>query len=189
MMRVGLYYGSNALPGANLQNSEGSGYRFGYMDGDDFIWLGETEETKISMVKTQNVYYSSSLPDGGYGYSDQITSSIVVGCYHLSLLDTFDDFDDALETAQDLGGFPAWIEGEYQVRIGTYPTKEEAEEAAQDWPDVEVVGTSSYGITVVVTGADQPIFQFDGGAEQSMLTVKPGLNDRKKTITHFKGLK
>ena len=168
LIRVGLYYGSNALPGANLQNSE---------------------ETKISMVKTQNVYYSSSLPDGGYGYSDQITSSIVVGCYHLSLLDTFDDFDDALETAQALGGFPAWIEGEYQVRIGTYPTKEEAEEAAQDWPDVEVVGTSSYGITVVVTGTDQPIFQFDGGAEQSMLTVKPGLNDRKKTITHFKGLK
>ena len=34
MVRVGLFYGGNALSGANLANDVGSGYRFGYFDGD-----------------------------------------------------------------------------------------------------------------------------------------------------------
>ena len=187
MIRVGLYYGSSALPGANLQNNVGSGYRFGYMDGDTFYEIGFTEETKISMVKSQNVWYSSSLPEGGYGYSDQITSNIVVGCYHLCLSETYDTFEEAQEEADDVGGFPAWIQGEYQVRIGAYTTQEEAEEAAREWDDVDVVGTSSYGITVVTTGTDQPIFQFDGGrSDPTILVVRPGLNDKKKTVTYFK---
>lgn len=187
MIRVGLYYGSSALPGANLQNDEGSGYRFGYMDGDAFCQIGFTEETKISMVKTQNVYYSSSLPDGGYGYSDQITSDLVVGCYHLCLSQTYDTFDEAWAEAEAVGGFPAWIQGEYQVRIGAYTTKAEAEEAAWAWDDVTVVGTSSYGITVVTTGTDRPIFQFDGDNYNStILVVKPGLDDWEKTVTYFK---
>ena len=29
-IRVGLFYGSSALPGANLENTIGSGYRLGY---------------------------------------------------------------------------------------------------------------------------------------------------------------
>ena len=29
-VKVGLFYGSNALPGANLLNDVGSGYRLGY---------------------------------------------------------------------------------------------------------------------------------------------------------------
>lgn len=187
LIRVGLYYGSSALPGANLQNDVGSGYRFGYVDRDTFYEVGFTEETKISMVKAQNVWYSSSLPGGGYGYSDQITSNIVVGCYHLSLPGMYDTFEEAQEVADAVGGFPAWIQGEYQVRIGAYTSKGEAEEAALDWDDVTVVGTSSYGITVVTTGSDQPVFQFDGGTEIPIFVVKPGLDDEEKTITHFKG--
>ena len=38
---VGLFYGSSALPSANLENSVGSGYRLGYFDGSDqFTELG-----------------------------------------------------------------------------------------------------------------------------------------------------
>ncbi len=186
LIRVGLYYGSSALPGANLQNDVGSGYRFGYLDEDTFCEIGYTEETKISMVKSQNVWYSSSLPEGGYGYSDQITSSVAVGCYHL-YLETYDTFEQAQEAADEVGGFPAWIQGEYQVRFGAYTSREAAAEAAQEWENADIVGTSSYGITVVTTGTDQPIFQFDGGeGYPTILVVQPGLDDEEKTVTYFK---
>ena len=33
-IRIGLYYGSDALAGANLLNSTGTGYRLGYYDDD-----------------------------------------------------------------------------------------------------------------------------------------------------------
>lgn len=190
VIRVGLYYGSDALPGANLQNYVGSGYLFGFMEDDEFVEVGYTPESAISMVKAQNVYYSASAPEGGYGYSDQITSSIAVGCYHLCLNESFDSFEDALETADELGGFPAWIDGEYQVRIGAFTTKEEAQRAAQRYHDVYVAGTSSYGITVVVTGTDQPVFQYDCPRYYpAALVVRPGLDDEEKAVTYFKGYK
>ena len=85
MVRVGLFYGGNAV-GANLANDVGSGYRFGYFDGDlTFQLLGYTSETTVSMVKTQNVYYGSNVDWSGSGYYDSKTSDIAVGCYHLQL--------------------------------------------------------------------------------------------------------
>lgn len=54
-IRVGLAYGSGALPVANLENSIGSGYRLGYFDDSlNFVQLGYTAETKISMVATED---------------------------------------------------------------------------------------------------------------------------------------
>ena len=186
-VRVGLYYGSDALPGANLLNSVGTGYRFGYDDGAGFCQLGITAETAISMVKTQNVYYVR-FSDGLSGYTDQSTSNIVVGCYHIGLPGRYATFEEAKAAAVSVGGFPAWIKGEFQVRIGAYASEGAAESALQSLgvADASVVGTSSYGITVVKTGTAAPIFQFDGGTENAMLIVKPGMDDSVKTITHFK---
>lgn len=185
-IRIGLYFGDNALPGANLQNfsGAGSGYRFGFMHEDEFIQLGYTEEEAISMLKAQNVYYTDSLPGGGYGYTDLPLSDIVVGCYHLRLNGSYRSFDEAQAEAFRSGGFPAWIDGEYQVRIGVYPTKEDALIASGGREEM-IVGTSSSAITVVRTGTATPVFQFDGPE----LMVKPGLDDMVKTITHFKGYK
>lgn len=54
-VRVGLFYGSNALYEANLQNQVGSGYKFGYYDGDRvFHELDSTGQTKITMKPTGN---------------------------------------------------------------------------------------------------------------------------------------
>ena len=59
-IRVRLFYGGSALPGANLLNEVGSGYRFGYFDGSlRFVPLGSTAKTAISMVKDQTVYYGT----------------------------------------------------------------------------------------------------------------------------------
>ena len=183
VLRVGLYYDSNALPGANLENSVGSGYRLGYYEEDlSFHELGRTSETQISMVKTQNV----TLSDGNYVDG---TGTVTVGCYHLQLPETYASFQEALDTAETLtDGFPAWIDGSYYVRSGAYTTKEEAEagKAALGLNDAEVVGTSGYAVSVVVTKTGEVLFQFDGGSALS-LGVCPGLDDSVKTVTWFKG--
>lgn len=188
LIRVGLYYGDSALAGANLLNDVGTGYRFGYMDGSQFVQVGSTLETGVSVVKTQNVYYSPKLSDGFSGYSDKIVTDIAVGCYHLCLNQEFLTFEDAKLIADSLsGGFPAWIDGSYQVRIGAYLTKDEAVLAAQNFHDVTIVGTSSYGLTVLKTGTCQPVFQYDDKTNTNLLVVKPGQDNSVKTTTYFKG--
>ena len=101
----------------------GSGYRFGYFDGDlTFQLLGYTSETTVSMVKTQNVYYGSNVDWSGSGYYDSKTSDIAVGCYHLQLPQTYATFEEAsAAAAQYSDGFPAWIDGALLCAGGLLP--------------------------------------------------------------------
>lgn len=189
IVHVGLVYGDKALAGANLANDVGSGYRFGYTDTNRKFWqVGYTSETALSVVKTQNVYYGYN-----YGtsqkplitYSDAITSDILVGCWHVQLPGAYATFEEAQTHAWDVGGFPAWIKGEYQVRFGSYAAQGAAQAAAEQVGGT-VVGTSAYGVSIVKTKTNTILFQFDDG-EANSLTVKPGTDNSKKTVTHFKG--
>ena len=186
-IKVGIFYGSNALPGANLLNDVGSGYRLGYYDDNRvFQQLAATSETAISVVKTQNVYYGKV---GTWsGYYDTITSNIAVGCWHLKLPGSYSSYDEAAAAASAYsGGFVAWIDGTWQARVGAYLDKESAQAAQTSLGlgDAEVVGTSSAGVSVVKTGASQILFQFDSASK--CLGIKPGLDDSVKTETIFRG--
>ena len=189
-VRIGLFYGSSALAGANLANDVGSGYRFGYFDDSlTFHTLGYTSETAISVVKTQNVYYGTNVDWSGSGYYDSQTSDVAVGCYHLQLPQTFTDFTQAAAAAaQYSGGFPAWIDGVYYVRVGAYldSASAQAAQTALGLTDASVVGTSGAGLSVVRTGTNSVVFQFDS-TEGLYLAVKPGLDDSVKTQTYFRG--
>ena len=67
---VGLAYGSGAAPGGNVVNEVGAGYRYGYLDeARNFVPLGYTSQTNVSVVKTENVYYGGPLSNGYKGYS------------------------------------------------------------------------------------------------------------------------
>jgi len=187
---VGLCYDSSALAGANLKNNVGSGYRFGYLDEErNFVTLGATSEGTISVVKTQNVCYGYNYGDAYnkmISYSDTVSSDVRVGCWHVQVPVNVLDLQAAQEVADSMGGFPAWIDGGYQVRMGAYWTQAEAQAAAQAVGGT-VVGTSAYGVSVVKTGTDQILFQFDGG-EGADFTVMPGQGDEEeKTTTWFKG--
>lgn len=187
---VGLAYGSSVLDGANLANDVGTGYRFGYLDGDRvFQPVAYTAETSISVVKTQNVWYglNHSYSDSLKSYSDDITSDIGVGCWHVRLPAEAEpaSFEEAQMLAQNTGGFPAWIDGVWQVRLGAYMTQEEAQTQAEAVGGT-VVGTSAYGVSVVKTGTNTVLFQFDGGADRA-LTVAPGLDGGEKSVTHYRG--
>ena len=190
MVRVGLFYGGNALSGANLANDVGSGYRFGYFDGDlTFQLLGYTSETTVSMVKTQNVYYGSNVDWSGSGYYDSKTSDIAVGCYHLQLPQTYATFEEAsAAAAQYSDGFPAWIDGRYYVRVGAYldSTSAQAAQASLGLTGATVAGTSGAGISVVKTGTNTVLFQFDS-TSGLYLAVKPGRDDTVKAETYFRG--
>lgn len=115
------------MASANLENSVGNGYQFGYYDGaGTFISLGSTDTTQISMLKTQNLYLAK---DGTYTTVSS-GSAGTIGCYHLQLPGTYSSFSAAQSKAATVtGGFPAWVSGTYYVRTGAYATEAAAKTA------------------------------------------------------------
>ena len=185
MVRVGLAYGSGALVNANLENNTGygSGYRMGYFDDDlDFVELAWTDEdeTQITMVKTQNTWVN------GTSYSNSDNGGDVIGCYHVLVESGYRSYEQADADAQEYrDGFVAWIDGDYQVRAGSYTSRQEAEDAAQSLGGT-VAGTSSYAVNVTRTGTAEILFQFDGG-DALALGVMPDVTGADAVRTWFKG--
>ena len=185
MVRVGLAYGSGALVNANLENNTGygSGYRMGYFDDDlDFVELAWTDkdETQITMVKTQNTWVN------GTSYSNSDNGGDVIGCYHVLVESGYRSYEQAADDAQEYrDGFVAWIDGDYQVRAGSYTSRQEAEDAAQSLGGT-VAGTSSYAVNVTRTGTAEILFQFDGG-DALALGVMPDVTGADAVRTWFKG--
>ena len=185
MVRVGLAYGSGALVNANLENNTGygSGYRMGYFDdGLDFVELAWTDEdeTQITMVKTQNTWVN------GTSYSNSDNGGDVIGCYHVLVESGYRSYEQAAADAQEYrDGFVAWIDGDYQVRAGSYTSRQEAEDAAQSLGGT-VAGTSSYAVNVTRTGTAEILFQFDGGDDLA-LGVMPDVTGADAVRTWFKG--
>ena len=190
VIRVGLFYGSSALDGANLLNDVGSGYRLGYYDSQRaFQTLAQTAEEAISVVKTQNVYYGTGVDWSGSGYYDSPASDVMVGCWHILLPGSYASFQDAQSAANAYaGGFAAWIDGAWQVRVGAYADQAAAQSAMSALGLAgSVAGTSSYGVSVVKTGTNQILFQFDDSSGALCLGILPGLDDSVKTETIFRG--
>lgn len=185
MVRVGLAYGSGALVNANLENNTGfgSGYRMGYFDdGLDFVELARTDEdeTQITMVKTQNTWVN------GTSYSNSDNGGDVIGCYHVLVESGYRSYEQAAADAQEYrDGFVAWIDGDYQVRAGSYTSRQEAEDGAQSLGGT-VAGTSSYAVNVTRTGTAEILFQFDGG-DALALGVMPDVTGADTVRTWFKG--
>ena len=185
MVRVGLAYGSGALVNANLENNTGygSGYRMGYFDDNlDFVELAWTDEdeTQITMVKTQNTWVN------GTSYSNSDNGGDVIGCYHVLVESGYRSYEQAAADAQEYrDGFVAWIDGDYQVRAGSYTSRQEAEDAAQSLGGT-VAGTSSYAVNVTRTGTAEILFQFDGG-DALALGVMPDVTGADTVRTWFKG--
>jgi len=71
VVKVGLRYGSSAMPSANLENVDGGGYEFGYYNEDrTFVSLGGTEAATITM----------SPSGGGVAVTRTGTSEVLFEC-------------------------------------------------------------------------------------------------------------
>ena len=181
-IRVGLYFGNDALPTANLANEVGSGYQFGYYDTDDnFIDVGSAASERITVCKDRNFYFS------GGSFSEQTTDGTLIGAYHLQLNETFSNFGEAVTAAAAYPyGFPAYIDGAYRVRFEFYSSAENAASDAVNYYDVSVVGNSATCYTVVNTADGTILFEFDCHSDHC-LAILPDITGTTSPETWFKG--
>lgn len=199
-LKVGLYYGGNALFSANLQNYQGSGYYLGWFDegSRDFVEIGYLNEEKISMTADGNIYISG----GSYYSSRPSYTESQIGGYHVQLDQPFETFEEAEYVAgQFTGGFPAFINNEYRVRLDSFTGRGEAEVAAAlystyTWEDMwggeyfvsaSVVSPSATGVTVSVTATDTILFEFDCSGAKALGVLPDGGGE--DAVTWFRGYK
>ena len=186
-VRVGLLYGDNAVASTRLTNVNGTGHCFGYYnDALEFVSLGYTGESDINVLITHNLHLNSQ---GGYGYAGATANSRgAVGCYHLHLPWSYEDFTSAYDASQMVAdGFVAWIDGTYYVRMGAYTSREDAEAALVElgMDGITVGETSAYSFNVVAAGTTRILFQFDAKleGEAGAFGVLPGLDGNAGAVT------
>lgn len=186
-IRIGLYYGSSAMPSANLENYSGSGYYFGWWNSAyEFVSVGYTSQTTITTMKDKNMYLSSGL----YYDTPTAASYSTIGAYHLQLNTVYGSFEEASSVASSYSNaFPAYINGEYRVRIGNYTSTDSAYSAASSLGisgQTTVVGMSSTCYTVTVTGTTTILFEFDYGT-RTAFGINPDITGVNNNETWFKG--
>ncbi len=194
IVRVGLYVDSvKSFSSANLQNVAGTanGYEFGYYNGREYVSLGAsvTDVTKISIMKDRNMVYNSasgSYEDGSYG-------QVTVGCYHVRLETKYPDYASAMAavgTFTSVNAFVRYENGGYYVLCGDYISSTAAATAGAGLSlrqGYSVDSGTAYTVTVVETGTDRILFEFDCGTEYS-LAVRPISVDGEKPLSYFKNL-
>ena len=164
MLKVGLKYGSTAMDEANLQNySPFGGYALGYYDSSrSFVQLTVLPASYEKITVTQDK------------------------TYHVQLSESFYDCASAEARAAQYGGFAAYDNGVFVVRVGNYSDYGSAQSALYSLGAAgTVVGGSSTGVTVIVTGTSTILFEFDQSGLYS-LGIRP-IEAGQKTVTWFRG--
>jgi stage II sporulation protein D len=172
-LRIGLFFGSNALPSANLQNVNGfgSGFEFGYFDSNrNFVSIGaRTDENRISMLMDRNMVWDSSGPGAGE-YREGDSGPVIVGCFHIQPHQGYNTFEEARADA-DLrqNAFVRYQPSQsrpFLVLMENYTTRAEAEGAIASMGLAGAIVNSGTANTVVVTvtGTNNILFEFDMGA-------------------------
>lgn len=188
--RIGLSYKTKSsdttVASASLNNKTGWGYSLGYYnDQRQFVSLGWIQESKVSVLITQNLYLTSS---GGYSYT--AGNQGAVGCFHVQLPGQYADFSSAKAAADAVdGGFVAWVKGTYYVRVGSYTGRAAAQAAAEATDGATMGETSGYGYSVVPAGSTKILFQFDAdeAGETGALGVLPLAPEGDRAVTLYNG--
>ena len=169
-MKIGIFYGSNAVPTTNLDNNTGSGHEFGFFDSkDQFISVFETEYEKITVMKDKNIYLGS---DGIYYDSKLSNPKGVVGGYHIQLSKTYNNANDAQYAAMTIhqDAFVAYIDGVYKIRVDSFDSKDNAQKAlsqisqATGDSSAYVVSPSEDTFTVTSTKSTKILFEFSSNS-------------------------
>ena len=188
-IRIGLYYGNNAMSSANLENYSGSGYRFGWWNNDyDFVEVGSTGVTTVTTMKDKNMYLS-----GGLYYDTPTAGSYeTIGAYHIQMTTVYASYEEAVSAAAtftSVNAFPAYINGEYRVRAGNYSNESDAWAAAAALgvsDRCSVVGPSTTCYTVTITKTTTILFEFDYGT-RTAFGISPDITGVADPETWFRG--
>jgi len=194
-IRVGLAFGSNAIPSANLANvsGHGSGFNFGHFDTNrNFVPIGAwTNETRITMLMDRNMVWHPSADEGRGQYREGTSGTVVVGCFHVQLNAGYSTFEEArAEAARHQGAFVRYqadSAAPFLVLIGQHTTRAAAETAIRTLGlnGATVNAGTSNTITVVRTGTNTILFEFDGGS--TPLGVMPRQIGDEQPETWFRG--
>ena len=187
--RLGLFFGSTALPSANLQNVDGMGrgYEFGYYDSNrNFVSVGAwTDETRITMTMDRNMVWHPG-EDGGWGeYREGTSGSVVIGAFHVQLNAGYGTFEEARAIAANYtGGFVRYENGTFLVLVGHHTSRAAAESAmaALGVSGAAINSGTSNTITVTRTGSSTIIFEFEHGTSRHLGVIpRPVGNENPET--------
>ena len=181
---VGLVYGSS------VDVAFTSTTTVGYTVGCEQMGLYEKTFTplwtipdtaKVSVLGDRN--FAKTIANSYY-HSDE---DVAVGGYHIELDSVYADTAalteavnavDTILMETSVYTIPSYINGELKIRIGQYPTAEEAEAAMAElallFPEqtMHTVAPSSTGVTVVAHRTAEILFEYDCG-DASYLALEP----------------
>ncbi len=185
MRRIGLYFNSNSLPEARLENEVGSGYTVGtYKNGRTFTGYFKLTDTKLSMFKNVKMVYTGS----GFAESG---SGTTIGAYSVDIGETFANeaaMTTRLTALKKAGhkAYPAISAGKITIRVGSYIDNAAAAAAipALKISTAKVVAPSNKCITIGNFSTGAILAQYDDSTNP--LGIQPiGTN----ALTWFKGYK
>jgi len=196
-LRIGLFFGSTALPSANLQNADGfgRGFDFGVFDNNrNFVPIGAgTNETRITIVIDRNMVWNPDAAEGRGEFREGTSGNVVLGAFHVKLNPGFATFEEAsAEAARHQGAFVRYMAGQpnpFFVMIGQHTTREAANAAMANLAiaNSEVCAGTQHTIKIVRTGTNVVLFEFDAGA--TPLGIMPRSIAGENPETWFRGLR
>jgi len=156
MARIGIVYGNEAKNSHNMFYDAG-GFVFGYMDDAGYpVTVYESPARFISVANDKSYDLS--------GNSLVLGSSI--GAYHIELENEYYSWYDAQTAADEFGGFVAYVNGVYKVRIGSFASFDGALNGAEEYESEYGVSTypaggTSYGFSVIDMNEGKVIFELE----------------------------
>lgn len=192
-IKVGLYFGSGALPSANLANEVGKGYHLGYFDENrNFVYLMDTDIEKITVLKDEIMYLAA---DDTYTDAKPSNSKGTVYPFHVQTNQALSSYEESAQLANKIinskgvNAFPAYINNEWHVRAGYFKSKGGAAESVSEYTsltgyDFRAVGYSTTCYTVAKTKTTDIIFEFDNDGQA--FGIMPA-SQTEKVKTWFKG--
>ncbi|MBO5127109.1 MAG: SpoIID/LytB domain-containing protein [Clostridia bacterium] len=175
LISVGLNYGSNLTKSFGVWSDEGYIVGSQLLIGDkDFTELWDIGTSYIACTVDDNLTDSS----GSFVLAKKAKNADIGG-WHIEISDDFDrdDLEDLIEDTEndldDLGlyAIPSYIDQEYVLRVGSFTSEEDAENALDDVEDlyrkmdVEIVSPSTTAVSVIDPDRHTILFEFDCRAE------------------------
>jgi len=172
IVKIGLNYGSDAVPAAKLENADGaSGFALGYFADADrtFRTVLNVSDKQITVMKNKTMYLNSS---NQYFDTKPSKYKYYIGCYHLQSgkMGSLSEVQQYVSTAKGMGlnAFVAYINYGFYVRIGEFLNADSAEEARSGVASMvglklTVASPSTTCYTVTITGTDRILYQQDIG--------------------------
>ena len=174
-LRIGLSWNTSgvnqARPAANLSNVAGfgSGFEFGFFDANrNFVSVGAvTNDTSISVMIDRNMRW-----DAANGIYVEGTTGVAVGCFHVQLTGNTSLAAAQTAAARHADGFIRSVgNNQFIALAGQWTTRAAAQSAVGSRGGIGVNEGTALTTTVVRTGTNHILFEFDHGA--TPLGIRP----------------